>query len=109
MVVRLNHILDGEKPLSDWLTFGKTILCQKELPEGNAVHNYTPIYCLPLMWKLITRILAEKMYSHLERENVRSSEQEGCCKGSRRTKDQLVIDKTVLSDCKRRHTELAMA
>ena len=54
-------------------------------------------------------MLAKKMYSHLERENVLPSEQKGCRKGSRQTKDQLLIDKTVLRDCKKRHTNLAMA
>ena len=41
------------------------------------------------------------MYSHLERENVLPSKQKGCCKGSQGTKDQLLIDKMVLRDCKR--------
>ena len=57
----------------------------------------------------MTGMLAEKMYSHLERENVLPSEQKGCRKGSCRTKYQLLIDKAVLRDCKRRHTNLAMA
>ena len=57
----------------------------------------------------MTGMLAKKMYSHLERENVLPSEQKGCRKGSRQTKDQLLIDKTVLRDCKKRHTNLAMA
>ena len=61
------------------------------------------------MWKLMTGMLAGRMYSHLERENVLLSEQKGCCKGSRGTKDQLLIDKTMLRDCKRRHTNIAMA
>ena len=59
------------------------------------------------MWKLMTGILAEKMYSHLEYENVLQSEQKGYRKGSRGTKDQLLIDKKVLRDCKRRHTNPA--
>ena len=54
-------------------------------------------------------MLAEKMHSHLEREKVLPSEQNGCHKGSRGTKDQLLIDKTVLRDCKKRYTNLAMA
>ena len=109
IAVQLNQILDGERPLPDWMTFGKTVLCQKDLAKGSAVDNYRPISCLPLMWKLMTGMLAEKMYSHLERENVLPSEQKGCRKGSRGTKDQLLIDKTVLRDCKKRHTNLAMA
>ena len=61
------------------------------------------------MWKLMTGMLTEKLYSHLEREKVQPSEQKVCRKGSRGIKDQLLIDKTVLRDCKRRHTNLAMA
>ena len=57
----------------------------------------------------MTGILAEKMYSHLERENVLPSEQKECRKGSRGTKDQLLMDKTVLRDCKTRYTNLAIA
>ena len=36
-------------------------------------------------------------------------EQKGCKRGSRGTKDQLLIDKTVLRDCKKRHTNLSLA
>ena len=39
-----------------WMTTGKTILCQKDPDKGNAVDNYRPISCLPLMWKLMTGI-----------------------------------------------------
>ena len=59
--------------------------------KGSAVDNYGPISCLPL---------AEKMYSHLERENTIPPEQKGCCKGSHGTKDQLLIEKTVLRELK---------
>ena len=107
--MELNHIIDGEKPLVDWMTFGKIVLCQKDSAKDSAVDIYTPISYLSLTWKLKTGMLTEKMYSHLERESVLPSEQKGCCKGSHGTKDQqLLIDKTLLRDCKRRHTNLAM-
>ncbi|XP_063603288.1 uncharacterized protein LOC134778932 [Penaeus indicus] len=61
------------------------------------------------MWKLLTGMIAEEMYGFLEREKILPDEQKGCRKGSRGTKDQLLIDKTVLKDCKRRKTNLAMA
>ena len=109
IVMQLNHVLDGERPLPDWMTFGKTVLCQKDLAKGSAVDNYRPISCLPLMWKLMTGMLADEMYSQLEREDVLLSEQKRCRKGTHGTKDQLLIDKTVLRDCKRRHTNLATA
>ena len=57
----------------------------------------------------MTGMLAEKMYGHLERENVIQFEQKRCHKVSCGTKDHQLIDKTVLRDCKKRHTNLAMA
>ena len=101
--MQLNHIPGEERPLPDWMIFGKTVLCQKDPAKGCAVDYYRSIFCFPL-----TGMLAEKMYSHLERENVLPSEQKGCGKGSPGRKDQLLIDKTVSRDCKR-HTNLAMA
>ena len=106
MEVQLNHILDGEIPLPDWMTFGKTVLCQKDPAKGSAVDSYRPISCLPMMWKLMTGMLAEKMYSHLGRENVLPSEQNRCRKRSCGTKVRLLIDKAMLRDCKNRHTNL---
>ena len=109
IAVQLYQIIDGERPLPDWMTFRKAVLCQKELAKRSAVDNYRPISCLPLMWKLMTGMLAEKMYGHLERENVIQFEQKRCHKVSCGTKDHQLIDKTVLRDCKKRHTNLAMA
>ena len=50
-----------------------------------------------------------KIKKRKERENVLPSEQKGYNIGSHGTKDQLHIDKTILRDCKKRHTNLAMA
>ena len=75
IALQLNHILDGEIPLPDWMTFRKTVLCQKDPTKGNAVANYRSISCQLLMWKLVSGMLAAKIYSHLKRENVLPSEQ----------------------------------
>ena len=61
------------------------------------------------MWKLLTGVIAEEMYNDLEREKILPEEQKGCKRGSRGTKDQLLIDKTVLKDFKKRYTNLSMA
>ena len=50
----INNCMDIPK----WMTTGKTILCQKDSGKGNAVDNYQPILCLPIMWKLMTGIEA---------------------------------------------------
>ena len=67
--------------------------------KKNAEENYRPIACLPLMWKLLTGMIAEETYNYLEREKLLPEEQKACKRGSRGTKDQLLIDKTVLKDC----------
>ena len=102
--MQLNHIFDGERPSPDWMTFEKIVLCQKDLAKNSATDNYRPISCLLLMWKLMTGMLAEKMYSDLEGENELPSEQKGCSKGN-----QLLIDKKVLKNHKGRNANLAMA
>ena len=88
---------------------GRTILCPKDPTIGNAVENFRPITCLPLMWKLFSGVLSEKIYDHLEAEQLFPEEQKGCLKGSRGTKEHLLVDKMVMGNCKRRKTNLAMA
>ena len=59
------------------------------------------------MWKLMKGVIAEVMYKHLE--GILPEERKGCRRRSRGTKDQLLIDKAILKDCKRRHTNLALS
>ena len=73
------------------------------------VLNFRPITCLPLIWKLLTGILAEEMYEHIEKTNLLAREQKRCKKGSRGTKDQLLIDEMIVKDCKKRLKSLAVA
>ena len=75
---------------------------------GNAVTNFCPITCLPIMWKLLTGIISEEMHKHLDEEQLFPDEQKGCRRQKRATKDQLLIDKMVIRNCKRRLTNLAM-
>ena len=66
----------------------------------NTADNYGPIICLPLTWKLSTGVIAEEKYNYFARGKLLPGEQQRCKRGSRGTKDQLLIDKTVLKDCK---------
>lgn len=97
----------GEVP--DWMVKGRTVLIQKDPAKGKAVSNYRPITCLPLMWKLLTGIFAEKIYDHLLMNNLLPDEQKGCRKNSRGTKDQLLIDKAVLREARMKKRWLAIA
>ena len=98
-----------EDDMPEWMTHGRAVLCQKEPQKGNTADNYRPITCLPLMQKLLTGVIAEEMQNYLEREKILPQEQKGQKRGNRGTKNQLLIDKTVLKDCQKRHTNLSMA
>ncbi|CAB3989598.1 Hypothetical predicted protein [Paramuricea clavata] len=53
---QLDEILNGKAELPQWITYGRTVLCLKDPSRGNAVDNFRPISCLPLMWKLMTGV-----------------------------------------------------
>ena len=60
------------------------------------------------MWKLLTGVLAEKIYEHLEERDLLPEEQKGCKRKSWGTKDQLLTDKLIIRNCKRRKAGLGM-
>ena len=53
-----------------WLTRGRTLLLQKDESKGNAASNYRPITCLPLMRNLLTGVIADQIYAHLDHETL---------------------------------------
>ena len=112
----LHHVLGRELQVCvvkgvvpDWMVKGRTVLIQKDSAKGTAASNYRPIACLPIMWKLLSGIFAEKIYDHLKDKNLLPDEQKGCRKRSRGTKDQLLIDKAIMLDARRKRRCLDMA
>ena len=91
------------------MTKGRTVLMVKDKTKGNHVANFRPITCLPLMWKLLTAIISNEMYEYLEDKQLLPEEQKGCRRKSRGCKDQLIIDKMIMRNCRRRLTNLGMA
>ena len=91
-----------------WLIRGRTSLLQKDKSKGDVASNYRPITCLPLMWKLLTGVIAYWIYAHLDQEKLLPEEQKGYRKGSRRTNDLLYIDRAVIKEVKSRNKDLAM-
>ena len=95
--------------MPSWLTKGRTSLLQKDKSKGNVASNYRPITCLPLMSKLLTGVIANQIYAHLDQEKLLPKEQKRCRKGSRGTNDLLYIDRAVIKKVKSRNKNLAMA
>ena len=103
----LNDCLETANTPS-WMTTGRTVLIQKDKSKGKAPGNYRPITCLPLIWKLMTAMMAGEIYKHLEENDIIGEEQKGCRAGYKGTKDHLMLDKVILKDCKHRKCGLAM-
>ena len=84
------------------------MLIMKDPEMGTSPGNYRPKTCLPVIWKMLTRIISEEVYQYLDREDLLPEEQKGCRSGSWGTNDQLFIDKDVLRESKARNKNLAM-
>ena len=71
--------------------------------------EYRPITCLSTVYKLLTKILCEKINNHLNHHNIIAREQNGCRHGSKGTKELLVIDNVVGKQAihKQRHLSVA--
>ena len=91
-----------------WLTRGRTSLLQKDKSKGNVASNYRPITCLSLMWKLLTGVIADQIYAHLDQEKLLPEEKKGYREGYRGTNDLLYIDRAVIKEVKSRNKNLAM-
>ena len=60
------------------------------------------------MYKVMTAMISDSMYKHLEVNKIMPWEQNGCAKRSRGTKDQLLIDKNIIRDCRTHKKNLVM-
>ena len=105
----MNDMIINGYEIPRWMTTGNTVLCQNDPNKRAVVENYRPISFLPLMWKLMTGFISTAMYSYLQSNDRRTTEQKGWRKESWGRKGQLLIHKTVMNDCRKRHTNLAMA
>ena len=55
-------------------------MLQKDKNKGNVASTYKPITSLPLMWKLLTGVIADQMYAHLDQENFYQKSRKGAGK-----------------------------
>ena len=68
--------------------------------------NYRPITCLSLLWKLLAGIVADEIYNHLKENDLLPEEQKGYDRNSRSTNEQLLMDKTVIKNGRKRKVRL---
>ena len=85
-------------------------MIQKDPEKGNDDSNYHyHLFAeLALMWKLLTSVLAEKVYAHLSEKNVLMDQHKRCRKDLQGKNDKFLTDKKILKDCKKHQRNLAM-
>lgn len=101
-------VIEHPEETPEWLTEGITYLLPKTEQTKNP-KNYRPITCLPTMYKILTSIIAERTYTFLNEHQLLPSEQKGCKRASYGCKDQLLINKMILEDCKTKKKNLSTA
>ena len=108
LVNAYSDIMNNPENAPQWFSQGITYLLAKT-EETNNPKNYRPITCLTTMYKLLTSIITNRMYEFLDINNIFPDEQKGCKRGSYGCKDQLLIDKMILENCKNNRRNLSTA
>ena len=108
LVNSFNNAIEHPDSLPVWFTTAKTYLLPKTADTENP-KNYRPIACLSTSYKVLTSIITERSYTHIAKNNILPEEQRGCVRNSYGCKDQLLINKMIIEDCKRKKKNLRMA
>ena len=104
----LNGIMQNTENTSEWMCEGTIYLLAKS-NDTKVPKNYQPITCLSTTYKLLTSVLTDRTYLHLEQNGMFPLEQNGCRSGLYGCKDQLMINKMILEKCKKRKRNLSCA
>ena len=108
MTEAYSKIVKDPKQTPDWLVEGATNLLPKK-EETWIPKNYRPIACLPTTFKILTLVITDRLYSHLEKEAIMTPEQRGGKKDCYGCRDQLMINNAILENCKKRKKNLSTA
>ena len=70
MAEACSKIVKDPKQTPDWLVQGATNLLPKK-EETLIPKNYRPIACLPTTFKILTSVITDRLYNHLEKEALK--------------------------------------
>ena len=108
LTTAFNKAIESPEDLPDWFTTARTFLLPKS-DETDKPKNYIPIACLPTLYKVLTSIISERSYKHILANDTLPGEQKGCARNSYGCKDQLLLNKAIIEDCKRKKKNLCVA
>ena len=99
MAIAYSVVINDPQQIPEWLVEGTTNLLPKK-EETWIPKNYRPIACLPTTFKILTSVITDRLYNHLENESIMTPEQRGGEKDCYGCKDQLMINNAILKNCK---------
>lgn len=102
------HILHHPEDTPKFLTLGMTNMLPKSAQTKDPT-QYRPITCLPTLYKILTSCLTNRIYRHVELNNVLAEEQKGCKREHQGCKEQLIIDSVILKQAQRNHRNICTA
>jgi hypothetical protein len=74
LALLFNQCILEPQQVPDFFTKGITYLKPKDENTKNP-SNYHPITCLPMIYKMLTSIISDKLSSHLKTNNIIAEEQ----------------------------------
>ena len=108
LATAFNKVIDNPEDLREWFTTARTFLIPKNGESGKP-KNYRPIACLSTLYKVLISILSERSYRHMLSNDILLDKQKGYARNSYGCKDQLLLNKTIIQDCKERNKNLNVA
>jgi len=91
-----------------WFVRGRTVLIPKEGCQGRP-EQYRPITCLNTSYKLLTAVLTEVLYEHVQLYDILPKEQYAVRRGRRGCLDALLVDSMVAREARLRRRSLSVA
>ena len=105
MAKAYSQIMQDPSLTPEWLGEGTAnFLCKKE--ETWIPKNYRSTACLPTTFKILTSVITDRLYNHLEKESIMTPEQRGGKKDCCGCKNQLMINNVILENCKKKKKNL---
>ncbi|OIR55694.1 MAG: uncharacterized protein A8A55_3560, partial [Amphiamblys sp. WSBS2006] len=90
----LSRIIKGEQEAPAWYYTGTTIMVPKKEGTENAA-EHRPITCMPVMYKLASKVVMLELTALIEANHVLSSNQLGTVRRTQGAKEQALINKAI--------------
>ena len=109
MAIAYSVVINDPQQIPEWLVEGGTTNLLPKKEETWIPKNYRPIACLPTTFKILTSVITDRLYNHLENESIMTPEQRGGNKDCYGCKDQLMINNAILKTCKAKKKNVSTA